>query len=121
VRRRAAQRERRAHVRAGRAAQAQVDPVRVQRLEHPEPLGDRQRSVVRQHHAARADADPVCVRRQVRDQDLGRRRRNRRDVVVLGDPEAPVAELVRAPRERGRRRERLGGRLAGPDRGKIEH
>ena len=36
----------------GRAADAEVDPARVQADERPELLGDDQRRVVRQHHAA---------------------------------------------------------------------
>ena len=116
----AAQRQRRADVRARRAAEAEIDPVGMQRLEHPEALGDRQRRVVGQHHAARADADALGARRDVRDQRLGRRRRDGRDVVVLGHPEAAEAELVGAAREVGGSRQRVGGALAGADRREIE-
>ena len=42
---------------AGRPADAEVDAAGVQRLEHPELLGDHERGVVGQHHAARAQAD----------------------------------------------------------------
>ena len=40
---------------ARRAAEAEVDPAREQRLERLEALGDDERGVVRQHHAAGAD------------------------------------------------------------------
>jgi hypothetical protein len=40
------------------AADAEVDPARVRRLQQRELLGDDERSVVGQHHAARADPDP---------------------------------------------------------------
>jgi hypothetical protein len=92
----------------------------MQRLEHPEALGDHQRRMVWQHHAARADADALRVRRDVCDQRLGRRRRDGRDVVVLGDPEAPKAELVGASRKLDRAGERLRGALTGADRREVE-
>ena len=41
---------------ARRTPDPEVDPSGVQRLEHPELLGDRERRMVRQHHAAGADA-----------------------------------------------------------------
>ena len=37
---------------AGRAADPEVDPPRVERFEHPEHLGNLERAVVREHHAA---------------------------------------------------------------------
>jgi hypothetical protein len=118
--RRAAQRQRGAHVGTRRATEAEVDPVGMQRLEHAEALGDRQRRVVGQHHAARADADALGVRGDVRDQRLGRRRRDGRDVVVLGHPEAPEAQRLGPARERGRSRQGVGSALTGADRREIE-
>ena len=58
---------------ARRAADAEVDAARVQRLERVKRLGDAQRRMVRQHDAARADANARRRRRDVLDQDLGRR------------------------------------------------
>jgi alkanesulfonate monooxygenase SsuD/methylene tetrahydromethanopterin reductase-like flavin-dependent oxidoreductase (luciferase family) len=51
------ERVRRHRVRARRAADAEVDPARVRRLEQRELLGHDQRGVVREHHAARPDPD----------------------------------------------------------------
>ena len=93
----------------------------MQRLEHPEALGDRERRVVGKHDAAGTDADAVGARRDVRDEHLGRRRRHGRDVVVLGDPETPEAELVGALGEPRGARQRVGGALAGTDRGEVEN
>ena len=45
----------------GRAADPEVDAPGVQRLEHPELLGDHERHVVGQHHAAGADPDRRSV------------------------------------------------------------
>src|SRR4029077_12332452 len=42
--------------RAGRTSQSQVDPARIEQLEHAELFGDFERAVMRQHDAARADA-----------------------------------------------------------------
>ena len=50
----------------------------------------------------------------------GRGGRDRRDVVVLGDPEAPEAEVVGALGEAGGAVQRVGGALAGADGGEIE-
>ena len=55
----AAQRHRRRAVGAGRAADAEVDAVAVERAQGAELLGDDQRRVVGQHHSAAADADAL--------------------------------------------------------------
>ena len=63
----ATQRPQRVLVGAGRAAEAEVDPARVQRRERAELLGDRERRVVRQHDPAGAEADACrCGRRRAR-------------------------------------------------------
>ncbi len=49
---RAAQRHRGPHVGAVRAAEAEVDAMRIQRFEHPEALGHGQGSVAREHDPA---------------------------------------------------------------------
>jgi hypothetical protein len=51
-----------AHVAAGRAADAQVDAARRQRVQHAELLGHLEGRVVRQHHPGAADADACRVR-----------------------------------------------------------
>ena len=86
------ERARGAHVAARRAADAEVDAARRERLQHAELLGDLQRAVVRQHDAGAADADRRRARRDRRHQDLGRAADDRRQAVVLADPEARIAE-----------------------------
>ena len=56
----------------------------------------------------------------VGDQHRGRRAGDRADVVVLGVPDAPVAEPLRRLRERDRALEAVGDRLVRPDRGEVE-
>ena len=78
----------------GGAADAEVDPARVGRLEQRELLGHHQRRVVGQHHPARADPDPRGGGGDHRDQDRRVRRGNGRHVVVLGQPVPLETELV---------------------------
>ena len=52
-----AQRDRGELVGARRPTETEVDPIRMQRLEHAKRLGDLKRRMVRQHDPARADAD----------------------------------------------------------------
>ena len=73
---------------AGRAADAEVDPPGVRRLQQRELLGHDERRVVGQHHAARADADPLGGGGDHRDQDRRVGGGDRRHVVVLGQPVA---------------------------------
>ena len=81
-------------VRAGRAAQAQVDPVGEQGLQRAELFGHDQRRVIGQHDAARADADALRPRRHMADDDGGRGAGDAGHVVVFGQPEPPVAQAV---------------------------
>jgi hypothetical protein len=74
----------------------------MQRLQGAELLGYHQRSVIGQHHPAGANPDCRGRGRQVRDQHSRRRAGDSRHVVVLGYPEAPVAELLDAPGQLGR-------------------
>ena len=74
------------------AAEPEVDAARVEELEHAEVLGHLERTVVGQHDAAAAHANVLRARGDLADQDLGTRRRDARQIVVLGNPEAPVAE-----------------------------
>ena len=88
--------------------------------EGAELLGDHQRRVVRQHDAAGAEADRLGVGGDVGDQDRGRRAGDRADVVVLGVPDALVAEALGRPGELDRAGEAVGDRLVRPDRGEVE-
>ncbi len=77
---------------AGGATDAEIDPPRVERLEHPELLGDDQRRVVGEHDPAGADPDLLG---RVGERHHQHRRRGAGDaghVVMLGDPVAAVAE-----------------------------
>ena len=81
-------------------ADAQVDPARVEHLQHAEVLRHLERRIVGQHHAAGSDANPLGLGRQPGDQDLGRRTRERVGSVVFGHPVAMVAEFIAALGER---------------------
>ena len=117
---------------AGRAADPEVDAPGVQRLEHPELLGDDQRRVVGQHHPAGADPDPLGRGGERRGEHRRRRARDPGHVVVLGDPVAVIAEpldrsrevdrVARAPRRGSspRRRSRGRGRRAWVGRSSIQ-
>ena len=69
----ALKRVRRGRVGAGRPAEPEVDPPRVQPGEHAERLGHLERAVVREHHAAAADADALGGGGDRPDQHLGAR------------------------------------------------
>jgi hypothetical protein len=92
---------------ARRAAQAQVDAARRQGLQHEELLGHMQGRIVRQHHPGAADADAQGDAGDGREQDLRRRAGDAGVVVVLGDPEAVVAQRVAQPRQRNGVADRL--------------
>ena len=86
-------------VRARRAPKAQVDAPGKQGGQRPELLGDDQRRVVGQHDAAGADSDR---RGSGADERQGHGRRRAGDaghVVVLGHPEAMIAEPLGVPRQ----------------------
>jgi hypothetical protein len=86
-------------VRAGRAAQTQLDPPGMQGGKGTELFCDQQRGVVRQHDAAGADPDIVRAGRDMGERHRGRRAGNSRQVVVLGHPVALVTERLDMPRE----------------------
>ena len=62
----------RRRVGARRAAEAEIDAIGKQALQHLEAFGDLERRVVRQHHAAGADAQMLGRRRDLPDHDVGR-------------------------------------------------
>ena len=78
----AAQRRGRHRIGAGCPPDSEIDAPGMQRLEHPELLGDDERRVVREHHAARTDADRLGRRREMGDQN--RRRRSSRCPACCG-------------------------------------
>jgi hypothetical protein len=78
-------------IRAGGAAEAQVDTVRGECLQRAELFRDDERRVVREHDAARAEADAVRVGREVGQDHGGRGGGDARHRVVLGDPVAVEA------------------------------
>ena len=92
----------------------------IERLEHPELLGDDERRVVRQHHAAGADSDRLGLRGERGGEDRGRRARDPGHVVVLGDPVAVIAEPLDLLGEVDRVRQRLVVARALADDGEIE-
>ena len=102
------------------AAQPKVDAPREECFQHLEPFGHHERRVVRQHHAAGTHAHPFGGCRNLPDHDVGGGACNRRQVVMLGDPRAREAEMVRKPREIERIAQRHRARRAGSDRGEIE-
>ena len=92
----------------------------MQRRERPELLGDHERRMVRQHDPAGADANRLRARRDVRDHDRRRGARDARGVVMLGEPEAPVAPALRVLREIERVAKRARDRPAFDDRREIQ-
>ena len=121
ARRVASERVNRQLVGAGRTAETEVDPSRMQRLERSELLGDHDRRMVRQHDPARADAHRLRSCRDVRDHDGGRRARDPDRVVMLGEPEPVVPPPFDVLREVERVSQRLARRCAFDDRREIEN
>jgi len=107
-----AQRPQRCLIGAGRTAETEIDPARIQRLERAELLGDYVRRVVRQHDAARADAQGLGPSGDVRDHERRRGGRHARHVVVLGDPQARVTPRLGLAAEFARLVERHASRSA---------
>jgi hypothetical protein len=108
-------------IRAGGAAEAEVDTAGEERLERPELLRDQEGRVVRQHDAAGADPDGPGPGGNMADHDRRRRARHRRHVVVLGEPIALVAEPLGVPGQVQRIPQRLAGAAALDDGREVEH
>ena len=96
------QRERRAPVGARRAPEPQVDAAGRDGVEHAELLRHLEGRVVRQHDAGAADADALGDGGDGRHQDLGRGADDGVVAVMLGDPEAVVAQRLAVLGERDR-------------------
>src|SRR5690606_16874299 len=77
--------------------------------------------MVRQHDAAGADPDRRGAASDMANQDRGRRRGDAGHVVMLGQPEAPVAPALGMLREIEAVAEGLGGVAALGDRGEVEN
>ena len=77
---------------AGSAADAEIDAVGKHGVEGAKDFGDLERGVVREHDAAGADADACGLGGGAGDEDLGRGAGEQIHGVVLGVPEARVAE-----------------------------
>jgi hypothetical protein len=89
--------------------------------ERAELLGDQERRVVRQHDAAGADTDMVGTRRDMGECHRRRRTSDAGQIVMLGHPEASVAEGLDMPRQVERIAQRLTGVAPFGDRRKIEN
>ena len=106
---------------AGGAADSEVDPSGVQRLEGAELLRHGQRRMVRQHHPARADPDRGRGGGDLADQDRRGRAGDARQVVVLRDPVTGEAEPLGVPGQVDAAAKRLADRFAGRHRAQVEH
>jgi len=115
-----AQRAGRGHVGAGRAAQPQIDPPRIERGKRAELLGNHKRRVVGQHDAS--CPDPHGPRRggHMADHHCSRRTRDARHVVMLGQPVAVIAGPLGRTRQIDGRGKGIGGGLALGDGREIE-
>ena len=103
------------------AADAQIDPLGIERFERAELFGDDERRVIRQHDAAGADANRARSTGDVPDDDGRRGAGDPGHVVMFGEPVAVVAPALRVPRQVERVAERLRGGPAFDDGRKVEH
>ncbi len=108
-------------VRAGGAAEAEVDPARREGFEGAELLGDDQGRVVGEHHAAGAEADAVRVRREVGQDDGRGGRRDTGHGVVLGHPEPLEPAPLGQPCQLDRGAQRLAGGQPAADRRQVQY
>src|SRR5215203_6659276 len=98
----------------------EVDALRMQRLQYTEGLGHLERGVVGEHDPPCANPDPLRYASDLPDHDLRSRAGDARQVVVLGQPVAFVAELVSEPSKLERVAERLGAVRARTDRRDVQ-
>ena len=107
-------------IRARRPPQPEIDAARVDRGQRAELFGDGEWRMVGQHHPAGAESNGGGVGGDVRDQHTGRRRSDRRHVVMLGIPDAPIAEGLCLPGQRHATGDGVTHVLAFADRGQIQ-
>src|SRR6266478_2600335 len=98
-----------------RAAKAEIDPVRIQRMQHPEYFGHFQRAVVREQYAAGANANPGSFSGHSCNENLRGRTGKCFDGVVLGNPIPLVAEAIGCARQLDRVTQSVGRREARGD------
>ena len=96
-------------VRPGCTSESEVDATGMEGLEHAELLGHDERGVIGQHHPAGTDPDRRRRRREMRDEHGRGGARDTGHVVVLGNPQASVAQTLAETRQRHRVGQR-GGR-----------
>ena len=106
---------------ARRAPQAQVDAPGIECSQGAELLGDHQRCVVGQHDAAGTNANLAGTLGNKSQGDCCRRTGDAGHVVVLGHPEAVVAQLLRVLGQRPRIHQGLPGITAFGNRGQVEN
>ena len=74
------------------ATYAEIDPAGEEGVEDSELLGDLEGGVVGEHHSAAPNPDPFGAACNLTDQDFGARARERRGVVMLGNPVSGVSQ-----------------------------
>ncbi len=79
---------------SGRAADAEIDATRIQRVKHSKSFHHFERTVMRQQDAARPDANAGSLGANPRDKNLGRRAGKSLDGVMFGNPISLEAERV---------------------------
>ena len=109
-----------AHVGAGRAAEAEIDPSRIERLERAELLGDHQRRMVGQHDAAGAHSDRPGAGRHMRNDRSRGGAGNADHAMMLGQPDALEIMRLGLLRQPARIVERIADAAAFGDRREIE-
>jgi hypothetical protein len=90
----AAKRPHGALIGARRPAESEIDASGKECGEGAELFGDDERRVIREHDASRSNANARGARRDVSDHHRRRRTRDAWHVVMLGEPEAVVAQLL---------------------------
>lgn len=115
------QRARRDWIRARRTTEPEIDATREKRFECAELLGDEQWRVIRQHDAASANANGRRATGNMCNHDRCGSTGNTRDTVMLGDPDAMVAEPFGVARQIERIMKRLRRRPSLHDRREVEH
>ena len=103
------------------AADPQIDPAGIERLQHPKRLGHFERAVVRQHDPAAADPNRVGRRGDLSDHDLGTRAGETGQAVMFRHPIPAIPERFGSLGQLDRLVQRLSRGTALPNRGLIHH